>query len=122
MRTTYTIMRNRHQGFTLIEVMIVVAIIGILASIAIPQYAVYRQRAFDSRAQADLKNVATAEEAYFVDTSSYISCDENSCPTLLIGLLALSGGVQLQITASVNSFVGTSTHPQGTGKIFNWNQ
>ena len=65
---------NRDEkGFTLIELMIVIAIIGILAAIAIPQFSAYRTRSYNSAAQADLRNMATAQEAYYVDNQTYSS-------------------------------------------------
>jgi Tfp pilus assembly protein PilE len=51
--------------------MIVIAIIGILAAIAIPQFSAYRKRSYNSAAQADVRNLATAQEAYYVDESTY---------------------------------------------------
>lgn len=59
------------KGFTLIELLIVVAIIGILAAIAIPQFASYRQKAYNSAAQSDLKNLKTNLESYFADKQQY---------------------------------------------------
>jgi len=59
------------KGFTLIELKIVIAIIGILAAIAIPQFSAYRTRSYNSAAQADLRNAATAQEAYYVDNQTY---------------------------------------------------
>jgi type IV pilus assembly protein PilA len=63
-------LRNR-KGFTLIELLIVVAIIGILAAIAIPQFAAYRQKAYNSAANSDLKNLKTGMEAYMADNQAY---------------------------------------------------
>ena len=59
------------KGFTLVELMIVVAIIGILAAIAIPQFAAYRERAFNAAAQSDLRNFKTAMETDYADNQEY---------------------------------------------------
>ena len=58
-------------GFTLIELLVVIAIIGILAAIAIPQFAAYRQRAFNSAAISDLRNFKTGMEVSFADNQVY---------------------------------------------------
>jgi type IV pilus assembly protein PilA len=64
-------MKKAKKGFTLIELLVVVAIIAILAAIAIPQFASYRTKSYNSAAQSDLRNIKTALEAYFADNQKY---------------------------------------------------
>ncbi|PYP67602.1 MAG: pilin [Gemmatimonadetes bacterium] len=61
---------SRH-GFTLIELLIVVVIIGILAAIAIPKFANTKEKAYIGAMKSDLRNLATAEEAFFYDSATY---------------------------------------------------
>ncbi len=67
--------RVRHvtsqRGFTLIELLIVVVIIGLLAAIAIPKFANTKDKAHIASMKTDLRNLATAEEAFFYDSATY---------------------------------------------------
>jgi prepilin-type N-terminal cleavage/methylation domain-containing protein len=63
-------MQNR-KGFTLIELLIVVVIIGILAAIAIPKFANTKEKAVLASMKSDLRNIVTAQEAFFSDNQTY---------------------------------------------------
>ena len=66
-----TNMLRARKGFTLIELLIVVVIIGILAAIAIPKFANTKSKAYVTAMKSDLRNLVTAEEAFFSDSTYY---------------------------------------------------
>ena len=67
-------MNKVQKGFTLIELMIVVAIIGILAAVGVPQYQKFQARARQSEAKNVLGGAYTALKAYSAENSTYTSC------------------------------------------------
>ena len=114
---------KKEKGFTLIELLVVIAIIGILAAIAIPQFAEYKTRAFNGRAQSDLRNGLTAEEAYFVDNERYADCGSADCGTVLPGFV-LSGDVFITFAAAdgagtADEFSAASCHARGD-RLYEW--
>jgi prepilin-type N-terminal cleavage/methylation domain-containing protein len=108
----YTLFSKREEGFTLIEVMIVVAIIAILAAIAIPQLSVHRTRSYNTAAVSDLKNAAIAQEAYYVDNRQYTNSISSLTTTPYN--LSISQGVSIGISSATNqAYLMTAYHSAG---------
>ena len=95
-------------GFTLIELLVVIAIIGILAALAIPQFAAYRRRGYESDVKSNLKNAATAQEAYFVNANTYKNC--TGCTGSNLTGFNASANVKVNTGGGAQAFELTATH------------
>ncbi len=102
-------MLESEKGFSMIELLVAVGILGILASIALVNYESYRKRAFDARAVSDLRNTISAQEVKFADDETY-----EADISLLPGFDVASPAVTLIIAANGTSWSGSSYHPRGT--------
>jgi prepilin-type N-terminal cleavage/methylation domain-containing protein len=95
-------MVNR-RGFTLIELLIVVVIIGLLASIAIPKFAATKDKAKLASVRSDLRNVMTAQEAYFADANAFGDLTQLQAASNF-GLSPGNGGT---VTTGVSGYTAT---------------
>ena len=99
-------MQKNRKGFTLIELLIVVVIIGILAAIAIPKFANTKEKAYYTAMKSDLRNLMTAEEAFFSDSTYYTG-------TLASLNFKSSTGVTIAApTVVAGGWTATATHSQ----------
>jgi prepilin-type N-terminal cleavage/methylation domain-containing protein len=95
--------RVDRKGFTLIELLVVVVILGILASIAIPKFAATKDKAKLATVKSDLKNIMTAQEAYFYDYATYTSALSATIFTPGLGNTASMTGTTASFTATVTN-------------------
>ena len=92
---------NDEKGFTLVELMIVIAIIGILAAIAVPNFIAYRNKAFCSQAESDAANIAGAVADYFAIPTH----------TAIANADLHAGGWKPLTISGDNTFTVTATNP-----------
>jgi type IV pilus assembly protein PilA len=114
-----TVPRSPRHGFTLIELLIVVVIIGILAAIAIPKFANTKTKAYTAAMKSDLRNLVTAEESFFADSTKYVTFDTTqlkfkpstgvNTPTIVTGAGFWSATITHTQIASFSCGIGVNT-------------
>ena len=114
--------RTNRKGFTLIELLIVVVIIGILAAIAIPKFANTKEKAYVAAMKSDLRNLVTAQEAYFSDyNNNYSNAINNfgnnykTSTGVTVATLSATGGTGWAATATHNGTPKVCSISVGSG-------
>ncbi|MFC1858223.1 type IV pilin protein [Thermodesulfobacteriota bacterium] len=102
---------NNHEGFTLVELMVVIGIIGILAAIAVPNFLAYRQKGYDSAAISDAKNAFTAAQSYFTE---YANKTLSTTAQLNSYGYVPSTNVTVTVSGTQSDMVIQSSHADGT--------
>lgn len=109
--------RRSSDGFTLLEILVVIAILGILSAIAIQQYSAYRSHSVDAQMKSDLKNAALAMESYFSEFRVY---PDSLAKITSVGFRQTEG-VSLTITVvSPSAYALTASKPGGTQASFTY--
>jgi type IV pilus assembly protein PilA len=101
-------MRNK-KGFTLIELMIVVAIIGILAAIAIPNFLRFQAKSKQSEAKTNLKAIYTAETGYYGENNTYNTFDRVNWQPVGVARYSYDLGADTGITPAAGPYLGPGT-------------
>jgi len=126
-------LKGKHaKGFTMVELLIVIAVIGILAGIVIPAYMSYKQKAYNASAMSYLQYVSKAEENYWLSAQSYIAAPAGDGPTAsgtlpnasvpsgvgyVIGVFPAQGTDAATGYATGNDYIAFAAHKNGN-KVF----
>lgn len=126
-----TIFRGNVRGFTVVDLLLNVSVLGAITAAAVPLIERYRESTFDTQSSDDLKHAATAEEAYFHQNLMYADCiGTPSCEDVLPGFHASEGTniSMFQVPGGDTTpqyFIGHSWHRKGkhdsTGNAIHWN-
>jgi type IV pilus assembly protein PilA len=110
----------KDDGFTLIELMVVVLIIAVLVAIAIPSFLGFRARAQDRAAQSDIRNVLLSEKAYWTDNGEFTETEADLKgyePSIVISTDP-AAGVTADESVSGNTNVVCLTRESASGDVF----
>ena len=99
------------KGFTLIELLIVVVIIGILAAIAIPKFANTKQKAVVASMKSDLRNLVTAQEAFFSDNNTYAAGTGTVQTATAVAFVPSSGNTVTLAAVTAGGWNATASNP-----------
>ncbi len=112
------VFKRRNRGFSLIELMVVIAIIGLLSSLAIPKFRIFQAKARQSEAKSNLSYIYALEESYFGDQDKYAALDNQGkdygCTANELGfvLTPCKARYNYSVTVSDATFVATATSGQ----------
>jgi type IV pilus assembly protein PilA len=99
----------------LVEILTVIAIIGLLAAIAIPQFTAYRREAVDAEIKSDLRNAAMAMESYYAVNLAYPS---SVAEIIAVGFQSTQGVTLSVSNVTIHSYLLTATKPGGSQASF----
>jgi type IV pilus assembly protein PilA len=110
------------DGFTLVEILFVVLVIGVLAAIALPAFASQESKAYDAAGKANARNMALQVESCYVETSDYTACTTSAqLPNAATGLPWGAGPGQVRVTAATlggYTIQAVSNDPSGAATTF----
>ncbi|GIW41892.1 MAG: hypothetical protein KatS3mg076_2469 [Candidatus Binatia bacterium] len=110
--------KSPDTGFTLVELLLVVALVAVLGGLALQAVVAYRKDAYDARAMHDVGNAAVAQESYYATYFTYVNFTATGPATLSVPGLVVSESVTLKGVGDEQKFTVEASSSKGTGKKF----